>query len=238
MDNDQILKKFVWDNPQWANLLVMDSLGKLESRLDLKHADGQVLRLCTEDFWNYLRFLREQSTGINHRKNDEDNVFFSIIGEMNNLSGDTKILEKIQEFIVTWVKLWFAKYQERVRIVLEKPRPEPFFMLGQAAMNSKFNPMERNDILKMATITLIRYGEIACSQTLANYLFRKVLGVLVHREKDQDKIKSLQFKLDFTSVLLRNCEQVSRMHGAIIFIRPDRRYYEMRERFDEKGTAS
>ena len=96
----------------------------------------------------------------------------------------------------------------------------------------KFSEDEIEDIKKAVVQTLIKSGEICCTEILTDSLFKKLLGEYSEKTK-----WTQETKLNFMASIIREAKRISRTHGPLIFIKPDKRYYKLRE-FRDDGASS
>lgn len=214
----------------WTNLLIMGELKKIEPSLDLQGGDHKLLRICCDDFKNYSDYLEVTSV------NSEGIMPSGVAVEMDLATGDYHVEEteetaKIVEFLMIWVKGWWKKYKIRVQVtIVESPRCKPSKTRQKGTMMmSKFSEDEINDIKKAIVQTLIKSGEICCTDILADSLFKSVLGRYSEKVVEWTQEK----KLNFMASVLREAKRVSYTHGPLIFIKPDKKCYELREFRDD-----
>jgi len=218
----------------WISLLIMDELKKIEPSLDLQRGDQRLLQICCADFSNYSNYLEETSV------DSEGSMPSGVVVEINLTTGNYCIEEneetkKIVEFVQMWVKGWWKKYMKRVKItIMNVPpfKPSKNRQKGTVMM-SKFSEKEINDIKKAIVQTLIKSGEICCTDILADSLFKGVLGRYSEKvEWTQEK------KLNFMASAIREAKRMSHTNGPLVFIKPDKKYYELREFRDDNNAAN
>lgn len=220
-------------NEPWISLLIMDELQKIEPALNLQREDQRLLQICCADFRNYSDYLGRTSVA------SEDSMPSDAVVEINLTTGDCHIeedkeTEKIVEFIQMWVKGWWRKYKERVQVTIMKSPPFELSKTRQKGirMMYKFTGEEISDINKAIIQALIKNGEICCTEILADSLFKSVLG------RYSEKIKWTQEKkLNFMASVIREAKRMSYVHGPLVFIKPDKKYYELREFRDDNATS-
>jgi hypothetical protein len=77
---------------------------------------------------------------------------------------------------------------------------------------------------------LIKYGEISCTQILADNLLKKAI--------DDMRGKELQDKIGLISKLQRQVKEISYTHGPLVFIKPDENYFKLREWRDDNFAGN
>lgn len=207
----------------------MDGLKKIEPSLELQGRDQRLLHICCADFKNYSDYLEENSM------NSEGIMPSSVAMEVDLTTGDYRVeendeTEEIVEFVQMWVKGWRKKYLERVQITVKK---FPSFKSSKtrergARMMSNFSKEEIDGIKKAIVRTLIKNGEICCTDILTDASFKAVLG-RYSKEGEWTPEK----KLNFMSSIIREVKRMSHTRGVLVFIKPDKRYYELREFRDD-----
>lgn len=216
-------------NEPWINLLIMDGLKQIEPSLDLQKADRKLLQICCADFRNYSDYLEKTSV------DSEGSMPSGVAVEINLATGDcyvegTEWSKEVVEFIQMWIKGWWKKYKERVQVmIVQSPRFKPSKTRQKGTiMMREFSEEEIGDITKAVVQTLIKSGEICCTEILADNLFKSILG------RHSGKVKwTSEKKLNFMASVIREAKRMSRTHGPLVFIKPDKKYYELREFRDD-----
>lgn len=214
-------------NLGWLSLLIMDELKKIEPSLQLKSADNNLLRICTNDFTNCITYI--------HNNSQELAMPNKVEVELNLQTGVFRVTEndeakEISDFIKVWIKWWWTKYKERVTLTLfknDKAKDSKLVAKGRL-MLGQFTEKERNDIQEAVVMVLMDEKEYCFSEPLANALFKRVLGRYSTKTK-WDKEKKIRFMIALTKETRRLCAT----KGILIFLRPDKRYYYLREFRDE-----
>jgi len=225
-----VIKMLPWISAPWMSLLIMDELKRLEPTLALQSADAKVLQICCSDFKNYMEHLECVSV-------KSEVVLPASVGvEVNLTSGDYHVIaddknvKEVVEFVQMWVRGWWKKYKERVQVTIVKsPRLKEDKLAERGTrMTSNFSNEEKQDIIKAVIETLIKNGEICCTEILSNALFTRILGRYSSKtEWNQEK------KLNFMMSVIKEARRMCRVHGPLIFIKPDERYYKLREFRDD-----
>jgi len=199
----------------WTDILIQETLQELEPTLDLNGVDIRLYQICLEDFKSYLKWLIKES-----KKNGNG---------INTFSGEES--KEACEFIKIWVGLWWKKYKERVKLQLQSPIPPDNLLLQGINYLKFFTIEEQVGIVEMVTEEFIKNGEICCSKILADSLFKRILG-----RYSPSKVWTKADKINLVTQLKGEARRIARVHGCLVFIRIDKRYYRLRE-FRDNGGA-
>lgn len=226
----------------WINLLIMNEMKKIEPSLKPQGVDQKIFHICCADFRNYSDFLEENSkhsvsssvppmvTEIHLTTKD------SVGDECSRVDYQIEVdsAKKVVEFVQMWVRRWWKKYKQRVQITIKKvPAYKPSKTRQRGIkMMKKFSKEEIDDIKKAIVHTLIKNDEICCTDILADASFKGVLGRYSKKKSEWTPEK----KLNFMASVLREVKRMSRTRGVLVFIKPDKKYYELREFRDDNAT--
>lgn len=219
---------------RWVNLIVLDELAKCSDSMNLNGSDRKVFELCSKDFNDYLTFM-DTLMEVEPLEPDmilNGEVIGSVIAISINpyaltlIKGQTNTQEVV-EFIHMWVQWWWRKYQLRVKVVFDFPKENP--VVTRSTLE-QFTNEELNDIIVNTRNTLIKYGEICCSQILADNLFKHAV------QKCQKTKWTTNDKINLITELNREAKRVAYTHGPIIFIRPDKNFLRLREYRDDNNS--
>lgn len=211
-------------NQQMTNVLIMTALQKKEPTLNLNGADHKLLKMCITDFWDYVGYLQRGSLKLEEDKPQQPRmVFINIIGGKAQVTVNDPVAKEVAEFIEGWVGLWWKKYLQRIKLTFEDKPIDKLGVAGAAIMKRNFNDAEQREILMHITDSFIKWGELCCPKILAQSLFRRVLG------RTQRKKWTVGNKINFLSALRGEAKRVAYVHGPLIFIRPDKSFYRLRE---------
>lgn len=219
----------------WINTLIFNKLDEICPLLSLNGEDRKVYDICKQDFQNYIRYLDD-----NHLKVEDGplptptspieeviSIMFGGIGLTQNLEST----KEITEFVDMWVHWWFRKWIQRTKIILnEKDLPLDSSKTTSFLPNI-FSGEERQELIKALTDKLIQYGEICCTQIIADAMFKKIIEAASATNKRE---WTIQDKLNFLCKLQREARQISYTHGPLVFVRPDN-YYKLREYRDDSN---
>lgn len=216
----------------WINTLIFNKLDEICPLLSLNGEDRKVYDICKQDFQNYIRYLDG-----NHLKMEDSSLptpvspIEEVISIMLGGIGLTQNLEstkEITEFVDMWVHWWFRKWVQRTKIVLNEKDLPLDSSKAMSFLPNIFSGEEHQEFIRALIDKLIQYGEICCTQIMANAMFKKAV------EMANKKEWTIQDKLNFLCKLQREAKQITYTHGPLIFIRPDN-YYKLREWRDDVG---
>lgn len=203
----------------WINTLIFNKLADICPTLSLNGSDRKVYDICIKDFKNYIIYLER-----NHMKLEDiasqtsplDEIVSIMMGDIDggSLVQNLKGTKEMVEFVDMWVKWWFRKWVQRTKIILNN-KDVPTLIKAVSLTNSPFTAEEKEDFFGTLTDKLIQYGEICCTQIIAESLFQKAV------ESSQKKEWKLEEKVNFISKLQRDAREISYTHGPLVFIRPD-----------------
>lgn len=210
----------------WINSLIFNKLADICPSLSLNGQDRKVYDICIKDFKNYIIYLDN-----NHLRIESNSSSMSPLDEIVSIMmGDTGLTQNLEttneitEFVDMWVHWWFRKWTERTKIVLNKkdlPQQSTNPQMGKIP----FTSVEQDEFMRALTDKLIQYGEICCTQIIAESLFKKDIEIAIAAGEKEWK---MQEKLNFLSKLRREAKEVSYTHGPLVFIHPDD-YFKLRE---------
>jgi hypothetical protein len=205
-------------------------LWNLEPSFNFDGIDKIILIMCRTDFSSYIDYLKENHMKLNNRSVIMDKFILPPLENINNLinmticnEGDYEDFDDDRKFIENWVEWWFNKYKRRVEITFTKPLPSKT-LTPENNILSKFNPEEINDIKKIVKFKFIKDGEICGSTILTDALFNRMLS------QYSDKIDwTISAKLHLLNAILRETNKLIHVSGTLIFIRPTKDNYSLRE---------
>jgi len=127
-----------------------------------------------------------------------------------------------------WAGLWLKKWNERVRLLIgndEKgkwKRNNKTLTLGEPLW---FQLRNREEIKEYVIKTLVRNGEICGTSILAENLIKMELGASF--EKRKKKLNSIESRISLLNNSLRRARELSRSRGPLIFMRIDKRFFQL-----------
>lgn len=217
-------------NRQVVSIVIMSALQKKEPMLRLDKEDHGLLKMCINDFWHYVGYLDRNYQILKDEEVEQHRVMqMSVVGGIVQVRVVNPVPKEVVEFVEGWVGWWWKKYKQRVKVVLGDKPMDKLAIVGNAILKRHFTKKEEGDILMKLTDTLIKHGEICCGRILAKSLFHSVLG------RTRRSRWKMEDKLNFLGAVTTEARRVTRITGALIFIRPDKNYYRLREYRDSGG---
>lgn len=209
----------------WINALIFNNLDEICPLLNLTGEDRKVYEICIGDFKNYANYLDR-----NHMKVDKQvssNFPFSqqvVIEEIisifarnqNELIQNIQDTKEVEEFVHSWVKLWWKKWQYRTKIIF-KEQPNSFDAKAHPVLDN-FAKEEISELICIVTDKLIQYGEICCVNIIADALVKKDIQAVQKSEW------TTQDKLNLIPRLQREAREMSYTHGPLVFIKANKEY--------------
>jgi hypothetical protein len=208
-------------------MIVYDELQKCCDMMALNGEDRKVYDICMQDLRNYLSYLERNRPKIGEPSNPK--LETQDLGELlttaitNDLYGLSPVLhndlentKEIAEFTHWWVKWWFRKWQDRTKIIFKQEHHQ--FDADSPLTSTCFTNEEQHDFKQIIIDKLIQYGEICCTDILANALFKKDI------QTSQKPEWTTQDKVNLIPKLQRLAKEMSYTHGALVFIKPNKGY--------------
>lgn len=213
-------------NKYWCNLIIREELSKCEPLLDLNGFDIKILEICCNDFLNYIHYLSRNLQKIDSDK-PEQKVIFQIVSDGISLEIEgmttSDHVEHIAECVKVFVKAWWAKYKQRVKICFEEPKKTNLVFKGKGMAEACFSQTEIHNMIEMIMDTFFQYGEYCLSNILASNLLYSTLGNSTNAKWNEED------KINFITQLKREAKQVAYIHGTLLFIMPDLKSSRLRE---------
>ena len=223
---------------------ISQKLLKICPQLRLDGVDSPILSMCTEDLINYFYWLKRHGKYVK----DEDKKmahFFEAyyIGSFEAICtmqafwnyNIQEFEEEIEKFIELFVKNWWRKYKQRVKLVLEKKPPKTYEKAmnnGWAIWSKHFNYNEQKEIMEKLIDVLIQHGEICGARIIARQTLFRYLS------KAKNKKWTLEDKLRICSIVSHELKRMAYTHGYLIFIRPNKKAMLREWRDDSSGALS
>jgi len=137
--------------------------------------------------------------------------------------------QELEEFVHLWSGIWMKKWKERVKLILEKEDRQHWKRIDR--LLSKAEPMwrqlkNRNQLKDLVIEALIRNGEICGTSILAEDMLKAELGLCAEKEFYMEERERL---LDVVNNILGKVRKISRSKGPLIFIKIDRRFFQLLE---------
>lgn len=208
----------------WINALIFNNLDDICPLLSLTGEDRKVYEICIEDFKNYVDYLDRNHIRVDKQVSpdflpSQQAVIEEIISIITKNSGFIQNLQdtkEVEEFVHSWVRLWWKKWQYRTKIVFKQ---EPHMINVDAHLTSNdFTGEEINELTCIVIDKLIQYGEICCANIIANALIKKDI------QAAQKSEWTTQDKLNLIPRLQREAKEMSYTHGPLVFIKANKEY--------------
>lgn len=209
----------------WINRVIFNKLADICPTLSLNGEDRKVYEICIQDFRNYLVYVERNWIKIDETPNEEmainiistfggaEREIFSVI---TGLEQNLKSTREVTEFVDCWVQMWWQKWQIRVKLIF-KDEPNKF-NVDSSILPNNFTVEEHRDLLQIMIDKLIQYGEICCTNVIAESLFKKEV------QASQRTEWSMQDKIQFIPRLQRLAREICYTHGPLVFIKPNKGY--------------
>jgi hypothetical protein len=221
----------------WINTLIFNKLAEICPTLNLNGEDRRIYELCIKDFKNYVLYLtanhpqvEDLHLGLETDSEMGDPLIKMIITSLTSgLEQDMQTTKEVTEFIDMWVRMWFRKWQQRTKIILkEEELPKGALSINNFSING-LSGEEQKELMGIMIDKLIQYGEICCTEIIADSLIKKAIGEI------QGGF-SIEKKLSLISKIQRQARDVSLIHGPLVFIQMGN-YFKLRE-WRNDGTMS
>jgi len=199
--------------------LLLKGLRSRDPQLDLWGSDRKVLYIAHQDLMNFLK----AHWGLVDKEADEVELKEKINGYFSEKP------QELEEFVQLWSGIWIKKWKERVKLILEKEDRQRWRRIDR--LLSKSEPIwkqlkNRNQLKDLVIEALIRNGEICGTSILAEDLLKAELGLCVERKAYMEERESL---LSVVNNVLGKVRKISRSKGPLIFIKIDRRFFQLLE---------
>lgn len=202
----------------FIELLLLESLKRKNPLLDLEGTDRKVLQIAYEDFLNYLKTVWNIS-GSKHE------VEYKIAEKIRKFY--TENPEELLEFLDIWSGLWLKKWNERVKLLIGKDDRKWHKINKNLTAGEPlwFQLRRREEFKDYVVRSLIRNAEICGTSILAENLIKMELGASFERSKS--KLNDKEYLLNLLNNTLRRTRELSRSKGPLIFMRIDKRFFQL-----------
>jgi len=210
----------------WVSQIIADELKQIEPSLNFDGMDNMVLNNCNQDFFLYSMWLEKQPKIASDKiEKGEQSVFIIKSDEANIIIEESEMIDvkDAVEIIKTFVKMWWKKYKERIKLTFEDPKFDVLGMKGRAVARGLFTMQELEEILTELTNSFIQYGEYCMPKLLANSLFMRTLA------QSTKQIWTQQDKINLMNTLRREAKAIAHLSGHLLFVRPNKSSYSLRE---------
>jgi len=193
--------------------LLSKNLRKRNTQLDLWGSDRRVLCIAQQDLKNYLK--------VHWKLSDQDVSDMAFEKRIQNYSIEKP--RELEEFIYIWTGIWIKKWNERVKIILDKKfgckRADELLKNAFPVWN-RFK--QKNEIKDLVIEVLVKNGEICGTAFLAENLLLTEIGLSVKRKVNLEENEPL---LNIVNNALRRARRASRSKGPLIFLRVSRNFF-------------
>lgn len=195
--------------------LLSKSLKKRNPQLDLEGSDKRILSIGYDDLINYLKF------------------HWKLMGEENKPELMEKLSEyfyektgELEEFVDIWAGIWLKKWNERVKLILEREDLSQWNKTGK--LLDKADPLwsrleNREEVKDLVIESLIKNGEICGTTILAEDMLKVEIGLSIENNEQMDEDEQI---LNVVNNVLGKVRKVSRRRGPLIFIKVNKNFFE------------
>ena len=133
---------------------------------------------------------------------------------------------EFESFLTVWIGNWLNKWKKRVKLVLDDTRQEKQCSTSQMATNSTDNGFkwksleQKQEMLNMITSTLIKNGEICCTQPLAENILKKESSKI---KQSQNNNREQIFNI--LNAALSRAREMAHISGPLIYVKIDKGYF-------------
>ena len=194
--------------------ILLTKIKAAEPTLDILGSDKEILQTVQQDFANYVKFtfMKEETRNLDCNQKLEQ-----LMNEDAN---------EFESFLTVWIGNWLNKWKKRVKLVLENTIREKQCSTSDTATHSidtgfKWKSLEqKQEMLNMITSTLIKNGEICCTQPLAeNILTKESSKIKKSQTNDREQVFTL-----LNSALSR-AREIAHISGPLIHVKVDKGYF-------------
>jgi len=202
----------------FIELLLLESLKRKNPLLDLEGMDRKVLQIAYEDLLNYLKTVWNISSF-------KYKVEYEIAEKIRKFY--TENPEELLEFLDIWAGIWLKKWNERVKLLIGKDdrkwrKINKNLTAGEPLW---FQLRSREEFKDYVIRSLIKNGEICWTSIHAENLIKMELGASF--EKNKSKLNDRENLLNLLNNTLRRARELSRSKGPLIFMRIDKRFFQL-----------
>jgi hypothetical protein len=196
--------------------MLMESLRNRNPQLDLQGTDRRVLEIADEDLMNFLR-VHWQLTGT-------ESAEYELIEKLYQYHREEP--KELEEFVNVWSGMWIKKWNERVKLLFGQEEESSNWQkvskkICDAEPVWKTLP-NRHGVEDVVVESLNKNGEICGTSILAENLIKMEIGSSekIDVNKDEDV-------LNLVNGTLRRARNLSRSKGPLIFVRLDKRFFQL-----------
>ena len=200
----------------FIEVMLIESLRNRNPQLDLQGTDRRVLEIAHEDFMNFLR--------VHWQLMGNESAEYELIEKLYHYHREEP--EELEEFVNVWSGIWIKKWDERVKLLIGQEEESTSWQkvskkICDAEPTWKTFP-NRRGVEDVVVESLIRNGEICGTSILAENLIKMEIGSLekINTSQDEDV-------LNLVNGTLRRARNLSRSKGPLIFVRLDKRFFQL-----------
>ena len=200
----------------FIEVMLIESLRNRNPQLDLQGTDRRVLEIAHEDFMNFLR--------VHWQLMGNESAEYELIEKLYHYHREEP--EELEEFVNVWSGIWIKKWDERVKLLIGQEEESTSWQkvskkICDAEPTWKTFP-NRRGVEDVVVESLIRNGEICGTSILAENLIKMEIGSLekINTSQDEDV-------LNLVNGALRRARNLSRSKGPLIFVRLDKRFFQL-----------
>lgn len=199
----------------FTEVLLSEKLKAAEPTLDLLGADRKVLKVAYDDFKNYEKFLSFKSVKAVECSNSDSSK--------TSTPSKKDDPEELSALLGGWTCLWLKKWKERCSLIIGQTNTNQHNVDYEAAAKAQATWarfVNREELIEMVTITLIKNGEVCLTGLIAEDIVRKEL--IKNPNLDSDCPKQV---LTLLNSCLNKAHETSKRTGPLIYIKVEKNYY-------------
>jgi hypothetical protein len=201
----------------FIEVMLMESLRNRNPQLDLQGSDRRVLEIADEDLMNFLK--------VHWGLMGQESADFELIEKLYSFHQEEP--QELEEFVNAWTGIWIKKWNERVKLLIGQQEEENSSWQKVSKKICDAEPLwktlpNRREVEDIVVESLIKNGEICGTNILSENLIKMELGSVekIDVKKDEDV-------LNLVNGTLRRARNLSRSKGPLIFVRLDKRFFQL-----------
>ena len=200
----------------FIEVMLIESLRNRNPQLDLQGTDRRVLEIAHEDLMNFLR--------VHWQLMGSESAEYEMIEKLYHYHQEEP--KELEEFVNAWTGIWIKKWDERVKLLIG-PEEESNSWQKVSRKICDAEPVwktlaSRREVEEVVVESLIRNGEICGTSILAENLIKMEIGSIEKINVNQD-----EDVLNMVNGTLRRARNLSRSKGPLIFVRLDKRFFQL-----------
>jgi hypothetical protein len=201
----------------FIEVMLMESLRNRNPQLDLQGSDRRVLEIADEDLMNFLK--------VHWGLMGQESTDYELIEKLYSFHQEEP--QELEEFVNAWTGIWIKKWNERVKLLIGQQEEESSSWQKVSKKICDAEPLwrtlpNRREVEDVVVESLIKNGEICGTSILSENLIKMELGSLekIDVKKDEDV-------LNLVNGTLRRARNLSRSKGPLIFVRLDKKFFQL-----------